>query len=325
MFLFYFSYIYLQKNALKKIRILLFIIFFLISAGFFSELVLGIQLVSGNDQLEVSAGAFKGFFFNTNDQAVVATVLCTAVVYFYIIKKESKSMVLIGYFILLVLGIIIFVSASRAALVAFLFILFIALYLSASKIFKIFYAAFSLIFLLFIFNIRYLKPILDFLAGFSWLERSVQRLELAIFSLDEDNSVGYRTEIYQKFIDNFKIVWVGYGPRNYEGYFKDYPLSYSLGYANPHSFFIEIYLAFGLFAFIFFIAFLLQSALLVCRKKTIYSSQKFFFILCILIFCWLLWVPSSVLRLSLIWYPLLLILLYMLLYESNSRKINSGI
>jgi len=318
LFLFYFSYLYLQENALKKIRVLLFTIFFLISIGFFLELLLGVQLVSGNDQLEVSEGAFKGFFFNTNDQAVVVTALSAAISFFYILKEDNLKIKLFGYIILLVLGLIVLVSASRAALVGYLFIILITFYLNSNKLTKLFYGGFSLILMLFIFDINKLIPILKFLAQFSWLERSIQRFELAIFALDEDNSVGYRAEIYQKFLENFKIVWLGYGPRNYENYFNISQLSYSLGYTNPHSFFIEIYLAFGVFSLILFLIFLFYSIIIVVKNKKFYNSQKIFCVFYILLFCWLIWIPSSILRLPLVWYPIFLILIYSIFMKNEN-------
>lgn len=307
--LFYFTAIYTSQNTIVKIRLIIFVLSFLIIVGFFSEVLLGIQLVNGNDQLEVSEGAFKGFFFNTNDQAVVSTSLCAAISFFYIINETHTKTRILGYLLLTLLGVVVFVSASRAALLGYLLTILLTLFLNSGKLMKIGYISIFSVFSIFIFNKDLLIPLLNFLSGFSWLERSVERFQLALFSLDEDNSVGYRTEIYQKFAENFKILWLGYGPRNYEEYFKEYPLSYSLGYTNPHSFFIEIYLAFGFFALLLFLAFLLKSCHFILRSN-LYTSQKTFYFFAILLFSWLVWVPSSILRLPLVWYPIFLILIY---------------
>ncbi|MCM1960719.1 O-antigen ligase family protein [Acinetobacter modestus] len=323
LFLFLFTALYTHQNIIVKIRLIIFVLSLLIIIGFFSEVLLGIQLVNGNDQLEVSEGAFKGFFFNTNDQAVVSTSLCAAISFFYIINENRTKIRIFGYMLLIFLGVVVFVSASRAALLGYLLTVLLTLFLNSGKLMKIGYLSIFSFFSIFIFNKTLLIPLLNFLSGFSWLERSVERFQLALFSLDEDNSVGYRTEIYQKFAENFKILWLGYGPRNYEGYFKEYPLSYSLGYTNPHSFFIEIYLAFGFFALIIFLAFLIKSCHFVVFSK-LDTSQKTFYFFTILLFSWLVWVPSSILRLPLVWYPIFLILIYVISINQTAVKTFEG-
>ena len=323
LFLFLFTALYTHQNIVVKIRLIIFVLSLLIIIGFFSEVLLGIQLVNGNDQLEVSEGAFKGFFFNTNDQAVVSTSLCAAISFFYIINENRTKIRIFGYMLLIFLGVVVFVSASRAALLGYLLTVLLTLFLNSGKLMKIGYVSIFSFFSIFIFNKTLLIPLLNFLSGFSWLERSVERFQLALFSLDEDNSVGYRTEIYQKFSENFKILWLGYGPRNYEGYFKEYPLSYSLGYTNPHSFFIEIYLAFGFFALIIFLAFLIKSCHFVVFSK-LDTSQKTFYFFTILLFSWLVWVPSSILRLPLVWYPIFLILIYVISINQTAVKTFEG-
>lgn len=323
LFLFLFTGLYTRQNTIVKIRLIIFVLSFLIMIGFFSEILLGIQLVNGNDQLEVSEGAFKGFFFNTNDQAVVSTSLCAAISFFYIINENRTKIRMFGYMLLMFLGVVIFVSASRAALLGYLLTVLLTLFLNSGKLMKIGYVSIFSFFSIFIFNKTLLIPLLNFLSGFSWLERSVERFQLALFSLDEDNSVGYRTEIYQKFAENFNMLWLGYGPRNYEEYFKEYPLSYSLGYTNPHSFFIEIYLAFGFFALIIFLAFLLKSCHFIVFSK-LGTSQKTFYFFTILLFSWLVWVPSSILRLPLVWYPIFLILIYTISVNQTAVKTFEG-
>lgn len=323
LFLFVFSCLYTKNNKLVRIRHIIFAISLLIIIGFFSELFLGIQLVQGNEQLEISEGAFKGFFFNTNDQAVVSTSLCAAISFFYILKEANIKTRSYGYILLILLGIVVFVSASRAALLGYILTILLTLFLNSSRFIRLVYISIFSVFSIFIFNINLLIPVLNFLSGFSWLERSIDRFQLALFSLDEDNSIGYRTEIYQKFFENAKVLWLGYGPRNYESYFKEYPLSYSLGYTNPHSFFIEIYLAFGVFALIIFLVFLLRSCNFIMLSKLM-MSQKIFYFFTIILFSWLVWIPSSILRLPLVWYPIFLILIYAISVDQVVVKDSKG-
>jgi O-antigen ligase len=323
LFLFFFSLQYVKLKEIKKIRLIIFVLSTLIILGFLSEILLGIQLVNGNDQLEISEGAFKGFFFNTNDQAVVSTSLCSAICFFYILKERNFKIRFIGYMLLMLLGVVVFVSASRAALLGYILTFLFTFFLNAGPLMRLGYLSLISFFAIFIFNITLLIPVLNFLSGFSWLERSIDRFQLALFSLDEDNSVGYRTEIYQKFFENAKVLWLGYGPRNYENYFKEHPLSYSLGYTNPHSFFIETYLAFGIFALIVFLAFLVKACFFVQSSKLL-SSQKAFFIFTVILFSWLVWVPSSILRLPLVWYPIFLILIYAISINQAAVEISTG-
>ena len=253
-FIFHYSFLSsLSENRENEIRRILLILSILVILGFMIEAVLGIQLVSGNDELTVENNAFKGFFFNTNDQATVVISLASAVGFFYLIRETSFKTKLIGYFLLLIIGAVVIVSASRTVLFSYLLMFILILFLNATVYFKILYLFLGSILILFIFNLSWLEELFNLLAKIEWLARPIERFSLAIFSLDDDQSVGYRTEIYTGFIDNFKLLWIGYGPRDYINYFDDVKLSLPLGYTNPHSFFIEIYLAFGLFAFIIFI------------------------------------------------------------------------
>lgn len=308
--LFLYGIIYFEDNCLIKIRQFLVFLSSIILIGFFLELIFKVQLVIGNEELQVSEGAFKGFFFNTNDQAVVSTCFSTLIIFFFILNEHKIKVKALGYFLVLLLGVVVFVSASRAAIVGYTTILFLVLFLNSKSYIKVLYSFLGIGFSSFLFNPNFLKPIFNFLVNFNWLERSIVRLELAIFALDEDNSVTYRTEIYQKFFDNFKIVWVGYGPRNYQEYFNLNPLSYSLGYTNPHSFFMEIYLAFGLFSFITLLGLIFYSFGIVLKNKFLTLNQKIFFIFSVILFCWLVWIPSSILRLPFIWCLIIFIVIY---------------
>ena len=322
--LFLYGVIYFEDNCLIKIRQFLVFLSSIILIGFFLELIFKVQLVIGNEELEVSEGAFKGFFFNTNDQAVVSTCFSALITFFFILNEHNKKIKALGYFLVLLLGVVVFVSASRAAIVGYITILFLVLFLNSKSYIKVLYSILGIVFSSFLLNPNFLKPIFNFLVNFNWLERSIVRLELAIFALDEDNSVAYRTEIYKKFFENFKILWVGYGPRNYQEYFNLNPLSYSLGYRNPHSFFIEMYLAFGLFSFITLLGLIFYSFWIILKNKFLTLNQKIFFIFSVILFCWLVWIPSSILRLPFIWCLILFIVIYSIHYKRSHLNISSS-
>ena len=323
-FIFHYSFLSsLSENRENEIRRLLLMLSILVILGFMIEAVLGIQLVSGNDELTVENNAFKGFFFNTNDQATVVISLASAVGFFYLIRETSFKTKLIGYFLLLIIGAVVIVSASRTVLFSYLLMFILILFLNATIYFKILYLFLGSILILFIFNLSWLEELFNLLAKIEWLARPIERFALAIFSLDDDQSVGYRTEIYTGFIDNFKLLWIGYGPRDYINYFDDVKLSLPLGYTNPHSFFIEIYLAFGLFAFIILIFFLLYSIYYILKDKYLKTKEKTFILFIFLNFCWIVWVPSSIFRLPLVWYPIFLVLIYTILNRNSVRHRNN--
>ena len=321
-FLFHYSFLaFNHKNGEQGIRQILLLLSLLILSGFFIESVLGFQLVSGNEELTVKEKAFKGFFFNTNDQAVIVISLAAAVGFFYIIRENEFKIKLIGYILILTLGIAVILSASRTVLLSYLLMLMLLLFLNASAYFKAVYLFFGCILVLFIFNLSWLQELFILLAKIDWLERPIERFSLAIFAMDDDKSVGYRTEIYTTFWDNFKILWLGYGPRDYISYFDQIKLSFPLGYTNPHSFFIEIYLAFGIFAFIAFIYFIVYSAYYITQDHYLNLKEKIFILFILVNFCWVVWVPSSIFRLPLIWYPIFLTLIYSISNKNNKIEI----
>ena len=323
-FIFHYSFLSsLSENRENEIRRILLILSILVILGFMIEAVLGIQLVSGNDELTVENNAFKGFFFNTNDQATVVISLASAVGFFYLIRETSFKTKLIGYFLLLIIGAVVIVSASRTVLFSYLLMFILILFLNATIYFKILYLFLGSILILFIFNLSWLEELFNLLSKIEWLARPIERFALAIFSLDDDQSVGYRTEIYTGFIDNFKLLWIGYGPRDYINYFDDVKLSLPLGYTNPHSFFIEIYLAFGLFSFIILIFFLLYSIYYILKDKYLKTKEKTFILFIFLNFCWIVWVPSSIFRLPLVWYPIFLVLIYTILNRNSVKHRNN--
>ena len=323
-FIFHYSFLSsLSENRENEIRRILLILSTLVILGFMIEAVLGIQLVSGNDELTVENNAFKGFFFNTNDQATVVISLASAVGFFYLIRETSFKTKLIGYFLLLIIGAVVIFSASRTVLFSYLLMFILILFLNATIYFKILYLFLGSILILFIFNLSWLEELFNLLSKIEWLARPIERFALAIFSLDDDQSVGYRTEIYTGFIDNFKLLWIGYGPRDYINYFDDVKLSLPLGYTNPHSFFIEIYLAFGLFSFIILIFFLLYSIYYILKDKYLKTKEKTFILFIFLNFCWIVWVPSSIFRLPLVWYPIFLVLIYTILNRNSVKHRNN--
>lgn len=319
-FLYLYLYLSLDSDEIeKRIKIFIVILISLILGAFAIELLFGFQFVYSYEEFSVLDETYKGLFFNTNDQAVVVMALSSIVSFFCVLGEKNNKIKLIGYLLLLLSGFVIFVSGSRVALLTYVIMFFLVIFLNANYFLKIIYVFLAFTISLFLLNLEWLEQVIYSLTKISWLERPAERVLLALFSLEQDHSVGYRTEIYTAFLDNFKFLWLGYGPRDYSAYFDKIPLSYSLGYTNPHSLFIDMYLAFGFLGFFLYILFIFSSLLIVLISSVLSLSQKTFSVFLIVNFCWLVWVPSSVFRLPLVWLPVFLIVIFCVVKEYNQK------
>ena len=95
----------------------------------------------------------KGFSLNTNDQAVVSTSLCSAICFFYILKERNFKIRFIGYMLLMLLGVVVFVSASRAALLGYILTFLFTFFLHAGPLMRLGYLSLISFFAIFIFNL----------------------------------------------------------------------------------------------------------------------------------------------------------------------------
>ena len=147
------------------------------------------------------------------------------------------------------------------------------------------------------------------LNGNVFLENISSRLYLFLFDLDSDNSVGYRQEIYNYFWNNPPFLLYGYGPKNFGEYFGGH-LSGSLGFENPHSFIIELYLGFGIISLLGFIAYVVTYMLQTASSGNFNAKQKFIALAAMVLFLLAGFIPSTIFRMPFIWFPCFMIFIY---------------
>ena len=121
--------------------------------------------------------------------------------------------------------------------------------------------------------------------------------------------MSYRQEIYNYFWNNPPLLLTGYGPKNFREYFGGH-LSGSLGFENPHSFIIELYLGFGMISLLGFIAFAAFYFLYTASNRAVTGKSRVLAWVALGIFLLAGFIPSTILRMPFIWLPCLLIFIY---------------
>ena len=288
--LFSFLLLGFPKNYVKNLQFiytLFYYILLFIGLSVVFEMLTGYRFTVDKDS--VSEGLFIASFFNNpNNLAVVSLMLFLVVFYLsnrFGTKLKNRLILLVEIFILTI-------AMSRVTLFIFLIVLSLMLFTN------IYFIIFLLIFTIFI--IPNLESILLSLShsDIPLIAENANRLWLGIYGLSDDKSISYRNEIYEYFLyhlDDLNLM--GYGTRNFVDFFH----STGLASANPHSLIIENFLAFGivggtLFIVIFIVLFL----------KYISQSTKLLDPLIVSMFAFMVlsFVPSSSIRLSLMWVPL---------------------
>ncbi|MDO5639135.1 MAG: O-antigen ligase domain-containing protein [Neisseria sp.] len=316
---FYILYLIISRHPDNLGFIRRFIIFFTIciSLPTFIELVSGFQFVAGNEALSLDSGTLKGLFFNPNNLATTALCLTPAVLIFFNLADNHKKSTLLGWLLFLLLGAVIFASVSRTAIACYLLLLLLTLaYRRNGLTTALVLAAFGM--LLWMIPSRLIQDFLLSLNGNEFLERFSSRVYLFLYELESDNSVSYRQEIYNYFWHNPPLLYTGYGPKNFGEYFGGH-ISSSLGFENPHSFLIELYLGFGLISFAAFLGYVLLY-IMTCLYSRTYSSKLRFIAICSMgIFLIAGFIPSTILRLPFIWLPCFLIFIYVTSRQSRFK------
>lgn len=271
------------------------------------ELLTSFQFVSGDEILAVEAGIIKGLFFNPNNLGTTALCLSPTVLLFFNLQKTSLKDTLIGWLLFLLLGFIIIASASRTATVCYLALFFLALAYRNNS-FTVLLSTGLVALGLYSIPTRWIQDFLLSLYSNPFLENISSRLYLFLFDLEQDNSVSYRKEIYNYFWENPPFLFTGYGPKNFNEYFGGH-LSFELGFENPHSFLIELYLGFGIISLLAFAGYVITYIFTMVTTH-LTNKQRFFSLTCLAIFLIGGFIPSSILRLPFIWLPCFLSFIY---------------
>lgn len=307
---FYLFYQVLIREADPLSRIQKFFIVFVLYTAIppFLELATGVQFVNASDSLTIEAGSLKGLFFNPNNLATCAVCMAPAILFFFQLEGRTPKERLYGWLLFLLLGMAIFASVSRTAIGCYLLILFIYIVYRKNGFITIGVTGLMLLVLSMIPS-RVIQEFLLSLNGNQFLERFSSRVYLFLYDLGSDNSVSYRQEIYNYFWQNPPFLLTGYGPKNFREYFGGH-LSDSLGFENPHSFIIELYLGFGIISLLGFIAFIMLYLIKTITTRSISSKARVIAWVCMGIFLLAGFIPSTILRMPFIWLPCFLIFIY---------------
>lgn len=274
----------------------------------FLELGTGIQFVNASESLTIEAGSLKGLFFNPNNLATTAVCMAPAILFFFQLEGRSAKEKLLGWGLFLLLGLAIFASVSRTAIGCYLLILFIYIVYRKNGFVTLIVTGLAFLILSLIPS-RMIQEFLLSLNGNQFLERFSSRIYLFLYDLGSDNSVSYRQEIYNYFWGNPPFLFTGYGPKNFKDYFGGH-LSDSLGFENPHSFIIELYLGFGIISLLGLIAYVLIYSTSLLNSRGLASKSRVIGLVCLGIFLLAGFIPSTILRMPFIWLPCFLIFIY---------------
>lgn len=307
---FYLFYQVLKRadDPLGTIQKFLIVFTLFIAVPPFAELATGIQFVSASDELAIDEGSLKGLFFNPNNLAATAVCLAPAILFFFQLQGRKHKEKLLGWGLFLLLGMAIFASVSRTAIGCYLLILLVYTAYRKNGFITVGVAG-LLVLVLSMIPSRAIAEFLLSLNGNQFLERFSSRVYLFLYDLGSDNSVSYRQEIYNYFWNNPPLLLTGYGPKNFREYFGGH-LSGSLGFENPHSFIIELYLGFGMISLLGFIAFVACYFLYTASNRAVTGKSRVLAWVALGIFLLAGFIPSTILRMPFIWLPCLLIFIY---------------
>ncbi|WP_165089036.1 O-antigen ligase family protein [Neisseria yangbaofengii] len=308
-----------DEEPLGTIQKFLTVFALYVAAPPFIELATGIQFVSASEELTLEAGSLKGLFFNPNNLATCAVCMAPAILFFFQLEGKSVKERLYGWILFFTLGLAVFASVSRTAIGCYLLILFIYIVYQKNGLITIGITALMLL-TLFLIPSNVIQEFLLSLNGNQFLERFSSRVYLFLYDLGSDNSVSYRQEIYNYFWQNPPLLLTGYGPKNFKEYFGGH-LSDSLGFENPHSFIIELYLGFGIISLLGFIAYILIYLRSTVTRK-IRSKSKVIAWVCLGIFLLAGFIPSTILRMPFIWLPCFLIFIYITCLAGKIQNTN---
>lgn len=307
---FYLLYLIISRSEdpLRFIRYLILFFSAFICIPPFIEIAAGIQFVTAAEELAIEAGAVKGLFFNPNNLATTAVCLAPAVLVFFNFEAENRKQVLTGWALYLLLGLVVFASVSRTAIACYVLLTLLILMYRKNGLATLLSVA--AVYLLFAMIPPY--AVQDFLLSLNsneFLERFSSRVYLFLYDFGSDSSVSSRQEIYNHFWNNIPVLFTGYGPKNFAEFFGGH-ISYSLGFENPHSFIIELYLGFGIVSLLGFIGYAAGYAAIFALSGGLNMRLRVFALAAMAVFLIGGFIPSSILRLPFVWLPCFLIAIY---------------
>jgi len=305
MMLFSFLLLASNKNYVKNLKFiynLFYYILVFIFASVLFEMFTGYRFTIDTED-STKAQHIASFFNNPNNLA--ASSLMIFLIVFYLSKDfgtKIKNRVIFS-----IETFLLFITMSRVTLLIFFIVVSLSLFNN------IYFILFTLLFMIFIIP-NFESILLNlYQEDLGLISENAERLWLGLYGLSDDKSISYRSEIYEYFVNHLEdLNLLGYGTRNFSDFFH----STDLASTNPHSLIIENFLAFGIMGGILFI--MIFSILLL---KYFAKSNKILdpLVISILSFLILSFVPSSSIRLSLMWIPLFIF--YMVMSNKNKGKL----
>ncbi|MDO4906674.1 O-antigen ligase [Neisseria sp.] len=288
----------------------------------FIEIGAGVQFVTAIEELALEAGAVKGLFFNPNNLATTAVCLTPAVLVFFTRLGRSRKEVLAGWGLFALLGLVILASVSRTAIACYAAVALLTLLYRKNGLATVF-----AVLLLGLFAAM-IPPyaVQDFLLSLNsneFLERFSTRVYLFLYDFGSDNSVSSRQEIYNHFWNHTPALFTGYGPKNFGEFFGGH-LGSSLGFENPHSFIIELYLGFGIVSLLSFLLYAAGYAALFAASGKIDGKIRMLALVCMGVFLIGGFIPSSILRLPFIWLPCFMLAVYFFSYRPSENTYSAN-
>lgn len=282
-------------------------------------------LFSRNDKIDTQYGAIQisGPFSNSNDFGCIALLVLLYILYFSNRKIKNNR-----YFY--IAGMDIFMAMSRTALIFYIILVPILQWINnrIKHLTRGFAVLLLLISGLLVTKNIWEPEIENYLYsqfGTNAITTNFNRI-VSIINLLEDqphkeHSATYRAASYKYAITYLPYQIFGSGYQNYSEFYKGGNFDDHLIWVNPHSFLIEIGIAYGLPALLCFILFL-SSLVLYIYKANIPRYNRRFILIVIGYTVILSNIPSSIFLLPLFWLPMLFI--YAQTIIKNDKSLSSN-
>ena len=237
-------------------------------------------------------------FNNANDMNSFLVAFIPLILFSLQLWKPS-GLLTTGLFLVLALWVI--VLGSRFCIVAIFVIPFMYLVFSASYIWKLILLSGTGFVGALLAQINWeniLKSIAD------WenpvISRSAARLYLFLYDFEDDKSSSYRLDSYLYAINHAGDAVIGFGTKNYEAFYQAAFGEGTVVSYVPHSYLIENMLAFGWVGLALIVCMLLTCLFAVLSSRT----YRFYGMTTFVLFLMVSFVPSTVIRLPILWFPL---------------------
>lgn len=284
----------------------------------FSFIILLMEFFTSIRLVERPSSLLLGATFNNpNDLATVFLV-------FYCVTSFLGNVINVSLLkkCILFLVFLLSISLTMSRTVLFVFVVVSLLIFASKNIFRFAIVSISTVFL-FLLYFSAFESILIFLKGSSneLISENADRLWLALYSFSNDKSIESRSDIYKFFIDNYDFFHLGYGIKNYDGFFNSASLI-SLAKINPHSLLIDLSLSFGFLGLLFYLFPIFAFSVYFFKNCIKNDTRGFalFLISFMLVYISTSFVPSSIYRLPIYFSPV-----FFFLYACEVRFLESFI